>query len=69
LRPENLKTYASELAKFKDRVQVVLDSLSSELVQGQGPLASLESSTLKNILGVFGDWMIQQGLAKDQAQV
>ena len=63
LKPEQLKTYKSELAKFRERVKVVLDSLSSELVGGHGVLSWVETEALKAILGTIGDWAIGKGTA------
>jgi hypothetical protein len=69
LKPEQLQTYKSELAKFKERVKVVLDSLSSELVGGHGVLSWVETEALKAILGTIGDWAISKGAAPNRKQV
>jgi len=63
LKPELLKSYKGELANFKERVKVVLDSLSSELVGGHGVLSWVETEALKAILGTIGDWAIGKGVA------
>lgn len=68
LKPETLTTYASELAKFRARVKVVLESLSGELVGGHGLLPWIENNVLQSVLGAIGDWAINRGVAAGKAQ-
>jgi hypothetical protein len=59
---DSLTQYKDELEDFRQRVKIVLDSLSTELDSGTGLLSDAKALVLKKLLEAGGDSAIDEGL-------